>query len=533
VPLDSALLKDRANVTPIQCWSKEPEYAAVSKEVVELLAGPTAANELRLVKDQMSVEHCTQICSLLQSVADLKKAAADVVPPKTSRRSAKSENTEPVVFVAKDSFERLKAFSRAGGREAFSKSVCFGDLIKEDKKQDVINLTGEILCAHGNLDSSKVRSVLREPLAQFFSLAERHKQLLDNTRTAGVVFEGCLDYSGPAECPACAEIVERDKQHKEAMEQKHHEEKAQFKALINLDVRELYSPEDGKRATRNSTKRLNPGRYILMPSSWHRQWHSYMNLKNLRARSADDIKSSEPGPVDPRSLLTADLEGLALPPISLLLEVDGQKDMAKLQGPYLLLPEEMAIPLVEKYGCEPRAPGTKHGVPVIEVSDGAEPVCHPPRCTKYNEAGPVSSDRHAFVGKSFAVFKKTKSWRNLTQTVVLDSKDTAERIKWKIVERVSSCQNTDPACIRLFFRCKTSMKLKGEKVEDLQEIALESGKTVGILTASSGVTAETHDLGVQVLEESEGWAGERGRTTAGFQGSIFAPPPRPEIVEIP
>ena len=29
-------------------------------------------------------------------------------------------------------------------------------------------------------------------------------------------------------------------------------------------------------------------------------------------------------------------------------EVDGQKEMAKLQGPYLLLPEELAIPLVEK-----------------------------------------------------------------------------------------------------------------------------------------------------------------------------------------
>ena len=41
-------------------------------------------------------------------------------------------------------------------------------------------------------------------------------------------------------------------------------------------------------------------------------------LPSVKSQSAS---RSAGGPVDPRSLLTADLEGLALPPISLLLEV--------------------------------------------------------------------------------------------------------------------------------------------------------------------------------------------------------------------
>jgi len=167
----------------------------------------------------------------------------------------------------------------------------------------------------------------------------------------------------------------------------------------------------------------------------------------------------------------------------------------------------------------------------IEVSGGPQPVCYPPQCTKCSEEGPASSDARAFTAKSFAVYKKTQSWRDLKQEVLLDSTDTAERIKMKLVESVSCCRSTDPGCIQLFFRCKTSLKMKGEKIADLKEIALESGKTLGNLALSENVSSTTHDLGIQVVDDGS-WASESTRSSAGFQGSIFAPLPRSEVVEI-
>lgn len=75
--------------------------------------------------------------------------------------------------------------------------------------------------------------------------------------------------------------------------------------------------------------------------------------------------------------------------------------------------------------------------------------------------------------------------------------------------------------------------MKGEKNEDLTEIPLDSGKTIGNLTVSENVSAETHDLGFKVIEDENAWASEqRSGLSAGFQGSIFAPQPRSEIVEV-
>ena len=68
--------------------------------------------------------------------------------------------------------------------------------------------------------------------------------------------------------------------------------------------------------------------------------------------------------------------------------------------------------------------------------------------------------------------------------------------------------------------CRVVSGKKRTQVEDLQEIALESGKTVGNLT---GVTAETHDLGVQVAESDKPPTARSGKLyRARFLGCIEA-----------